>query len=63
MQGREDGSWDEYVSKYSVEYRMGTDYPFVYVTKADGENVVRWSSYLQYMKDGRKILLQRLCSP
>ena len=41
MQGREDGQWDEYVSKYSVEYRMSTTYPFVYITEADGKNVVR----------------------
>ena len=36
IQGREDGLWDEYVSKYSVDYRMDTGEPFVFITEADG---------------------------
>ena len=42
MQGREDGQWDEYVSKYSVQYKMDTADPFVYIKEADGiTNTVR----------------------
>ena len=36
LQGREDGQWDEYVSKYSVDYGMDTAEPFVFITEADG---------------------------
>ena len=41
MQGREDGQWDEYVSKYSIQYKMDAADHFVYITEADGTNTVR----------------------
>ena len=41
MQGRSGSQWSEYVSGYSVEYKMNAADPFVYIQDSEGTNVVR----------------------